>query len=118
MNGTEFYYTLLYWGARIPDDLKRRYRKEAKKYYDPLARSMRDGVWRAYYSEDNPDSWTEYTIMPDNGITDEEMKELVDDMWIEIRSMYDCTGKAFTQNIHWARTPAGIVLVHRKGIDV
>lgn len=73
-------------------------------------------------ANEDGEGFTEYGFLPDklSVYSDEEVQEWIDEnMWEEIRSPYDCTGKRFSYWIHFHRNPCGrISYVHRMGIDV
>lgn len=85
-------------------------RQRCKAYYE-------DGV-RKY----NYEGLCEYGFLPEPlwKYSDEEIKEYIDEeMWVNIYSPYDCTGKLFTQWITFHRNPCGSVsFVHSMGLDV
>lgn len=85
---------------------------------DPLEKSMRD-EWRHGGSEDG-ESGYDYRIFPDNGETEEEIEDLVENDvgYPPICSPYDCTGKRFTRWITVHKVPAGFAVVHSWGLDV
>lgn len=101
-------------GAKV----RRMYREELRKVQsdDRLRLGLRDGVVRVRYDEDGEGS-TEYGILK-GSYTPHEIQELVDENWMTIRSPYDCTGRTFTVDIHARQTPAGLVFIHRMGLDV
>lgn len=84
-------------------------------------RSLMDEERIGNASEDG-EGFTEYGFLPEKlGVySDEEIQEWIDEnMWEEIRSPYDCTGKRFSRWINFHRNPCGrISYVHRMGIDV
>lgn len=80
--------------------------------------SLRDKE-RVYQKEDDYEAWTEYGFFEADKMTDEEIQECINDMWITVNSPYDCTGKEFTMWITWHRNPCGLIsVIHRKGLDV
>ena len=97
---------------------KRLYRKELKKAQgeDPLRFSILSGAARIR-AESWDEGLTEYRILRGEW-TPEEIREKVDNEWISINSPYDCTGRFFTECIHTSITPAGLVWIHRIGVDV
>lgn len=97
-------------------ETKRLIRKELSRGSDPLKNSIREVARVIFHPEG--DGCSEYRIYPDHGETDEEIREWVDEMWMHVFSPYDCTGQVFTVDIHWKRVPAGIVLIHVKGLDI
>lgn len=84
---------------------------------DNLSIPVTEG-WRCHYYD--WDGGTEYSILPDNGESEEAFEEWAKEQFElpPICSPYDCTGKAFTLYIHVKRTPAGFVVVHHWRIDV
>lgn len=109
--------------------MKRQLRKALKEKHDPLRFSLRQHYfselaiclpgtepWRGHYTD--WDSWKLYAIFHDDGFTDAEIDSIIQDQIITIHSAFDCTGKTFTQYIHWKRTPVGIAVVHALGLDV
>ena len=85
---------------------------------DPLQYSLRT-EWRTHGSPDG-ESLVEYRILPrmtwmsDRGI-DRFLEENIARRWT---SPYDCTGRLFTESMHWARMPIGLVVVHTMGRDL
>lgn len=90
---------------------------QGKVYYHP---SLKDCSRYMYENDDYDADAYEYGFLSKRtDLTDEEIQEMVDDMWIRICSMYDCTGKRFTRYIHTHRNPNGLVtFVHAMGLDV
>lgn len=85
---------------------------------DRLEKSISED-WRTLINEDG-EGGVDYIIFEDNGESDAEIQEYVDDEvgYAPINSPYDCTGRPSTWDKHWKRTPAGIVVIHRWAIDV
>lgn len=85
---------------------------------DPIELSMREN-WRRRYSDDG-EYCTEYTLLPSGDWTDEDIREYIDSSVVfpPINSYYDCTGKPYTCYVYWNRTPAGVAMIHRWGLDV
>ena len=85
---------------------------------DRLAQSISE-EWRTLIVNDG-EGGVDYIILEDNGESDAEIQEYVDEEvgYAPINSPYDCTGRPFTWDKHWKRTPAGIVVIHRWAIDV
>ena len=79
-----------------------------------LQAEPRLGSFRADY-----DTFYEYGFIKGSETWDDnDVHEWVDDVWMDIRSPYDCTGKVFTAYIGWHRNPNGIIsFVHCKSID-
>lgn len=97
---------------------KQKIRKDSRTHFDKLSAPLSE-KWRTRYDKDG-ESAIDYRIIPDNGQTDEEIRDYI----LEevghppICSPYDCTGKPFMMWTHFARTPSGIVLIHSWGIDI
>ena len=92
-----------------------------KRHPDPLRPLMtnwREHDWHVRYDEENWDSWTEYALFPDNGETEEELREIERDLTVTIHSAYDCTGKPFTNWVDAKRCPAGIIVIRSWSLDV
>ncbi len=130
MNDLYFFLMHMNPGCLAPET-KRRYRRSIKvNNCDPLAASLRDhrwkdfwlcgkDPWRRVYDKDDYECWREYTIMPDfEEESDEEMQRSIDELRVEIHSPYDCTGKPFSNFIHWKRTKAGVVIIRHMSLDV
>ena len=90
----------------------------SRHFEDPLAQPITE-EWRHRISEDG-ESGVDYVIYEDCGESDDEIQEYVDEEigYAPICSPYDCTGRRFTWDKHWKRTPVGIVIIHRWGLDV
>lgn len=99
---------------KIRDEIARLQRH----FVDPLAQPITE-EWRHSISEDG-EGGADYVIFEDCGESDDEIQEYVDEEigYAPICSPYDCTGRRFTWDKHWKRTPVGIVIVHRWGLDV
>ena len=73
---------------------------------------------RVHYSYDD-EYWTEYGFLHGTDYSDDEVREIIEDMRYRIYSPYDCTGKPFTMWIDWHRNPTGLIsFIHRVGLDV
>ena len=111
-------------GFQYPVSFWQSFRTEARKVYhrktfDPLSAPIRGG-WRTRCDEDG-ESMVDYTIIPDNGETDEEILEYIRNSPVfigSINSPYDCTGKRFTWSYYFHRVPCGIVLYHHSHLDI
>ena len=70
-------------------------------------------------SDDNGETGTDFIIIPDNGETDEDIKELVyDSVFCGYGDLLiDCTGKRCTRGWSYRRVPCGIVITHRWCFD-
>lgn len=94
---------------------KRGLRAELRLTFDPLAESIRS---RARFLHGKEGGSAEYRIYPDKGESDTEIQDWIEEMWERVYSPFDCTGDIFTTDIHWARTRAGIVVIHYRSIDI
>lgn len=57
-------------------------------------------------------------FFPNQFFTDEEKKEIEDEMWQHCTpSQYDCTGQRFTHFINFFEVPNGTWIYHRLGYD-
>lgn len=116
-----------------------RWLKEQAKEYgqyalkDKLAHSIGDGtMWQRTRFDSDGESWRHYGFVLGEefadyydadttfDLTDADINEFFDDsMWESISEGWDCTGKPFTNSIHWHRNPDGsISFVHYMSIDV
>lgn len=69
--------------------------------------------------EGNGEYWTEYGFLIGTDYTDEQVQEIIDEMYERIYSLYDCTGRPFTRWIDWHRNPSGLISYrHYKGLDI
>lgn len=67
---------------------------------------------------DGYDSETRKAFFPNEFYTDEEKREIEDEMWIHCPpSQYDCTGRPFTIIIYFFEVPNGTWIYHRIGYD-
>ena len=113
-----------YINCKFPDEFWKQFKIEARKIYhrpchDPLSVSIRNG-WRTHIDGDGECGY-DYTLIPDRGETDDEIKEIMYDSYVyrgRSNSPYDCTGRAFTRWWSSKRTPAGIVLIHAWSLDI
>lgn len=90
-------------------------RKKPARPIKPLLEETRVRYWN------DGESFTEYGFLPTrmSEWDDETVQEYVDDLWEEIRSPYDCTGRRFSTAIEWHRNPSGrISCVHHFSIDI
>ena len=86
---------------------------------DPIAFSLMHFPRRLY--DKDGQGWYDFGVYEDNGETDDEIQCYLDDeyhMSIPAYVDWDCTGRPFTQYLHWRRVPCGIAFVHRVNIDV
>ena len=108
---------------------KKRYRKMLKKVYKwehgrDIARCDRIGEpliekSRIHCGENDWDSYTEYGFLYGTDYTDDDVREILDDMRLRVTSPYDCSGQHFTMWMTWHRNPSGLIsYTHRIGIDV
>lgn len=92
--------------------------KKASKCTMPVPQKSLLEQSRYFYDDNEWDRYNEYGFLGYN-LTDEEINEIVEEMWLRIYSPYDCTGKHFTLWINTHRNPSGLVsFVHRIGVDV
>lgn len=121
-NDVEFQQNRFY--PTLMKDLWKSFKLGARKVYnsycyDQLSASIMDS-WRCV-SADGGETGYDYTIIPDEGQTDEEIAEYMHDSIVYCghpNSPYDCTGERVTLWWSFKRTPAGITLIHAWGIDV
>lgn len=116
---------------RIEDRFKkdcREFYKHREKYYpDPLSVPLRNNVkaWRTV-SADHGESCADFIIIPDtwgelwetdpDSVT-EDIEQFVHDT-VYCYSGYDYpTGKVITLRWSYKRTPAGVAIIHERGID-
>ena len=118
---------------KIEDGFKkdcREFYKHREKYYpDPLSVPLRNNVkaWRTVADPDEGDCCTDFIIIPDKwqGLWDTEDEQTIYD---EIEQfVYDTVGydspypypvgRVITLRWSFVRTPAGIAIVHRRGLD-
>ena len=108
---------------------KKKYRKILKKEYklehsrdiarcDRIEDSLTDEP-RIHCGENDWESYTEYGFLNGTDYTDDEVREILDDMRLRVTSPYDCSGQRFTMWMTWHRNPSGLIsYTHRIGIDV
>ena len=91
------------------------YKYSEKAYQDPYSVPVFNdkGVWRTV-SDDDGETGTDFIIIPDNGQTEEEIKEFVyDSVFCGYGDLLiDCTGKKCSRGWYHRRTPCGIVITH------
>ena len=62
---------------------------------------------------------TEYGIFDGRGLTDDDIREILDSYRYIVNSPWDCTGQPTTCWITWHRNPTGLIsYIHRVGLDV
>lgn len=102
------------------------YRNQEECHPDPLSVPIANTkhIWRTVSDSDSDgrvcgDSCTDYIIIPNNGQTDEELEEYVQDHCpYYYRSGYDFpTGRMITYGTSFTRTRLGILITHSRGID-
>lgn len=122
---------------KVREHQKKKQKESAREFYryvnkwhtDPLSVPIRNNVkeWRTVYDPKEGDTRTDFIIIPDKWSdlwgTDQE-QEIYDDIedfvfsTVGYHSAYDFpTGKMITINWYFHRTPCGIAIVHRAGID-
>lgn len=105
------------------------FRKFIKKFYRcrpalPICSLMESERCHCDPNEKYISSFTEYGFLTElkhpETMTDEEIQEYVDEnIVMQIRSPYDCTGQQFTMWFQWHRNPCGLISYqHQIGIDV
>lgn len=99
---------------KIRDNIRRYY----KGRQDPLQESLTVERRRASNGNDISDAWTEFWIIPDQSMTDDDAQEICEEETIRIYSPYDCTGKLHTRYIKFTRVPIGYAFIHDLGIDL
>lgn len=104
------------------------FRKECREFYKYVNKYHADrlsvpvlnnkNVWRTV-SDDNGETGTDFIIIPDNGETEEDIKEIVyDSVFCGYGDLLiDCTGKRCTRSWGYRRTPCGIAIIHRWCFD-
>ena len=86
--------------------------------HDRLAYSMQERD-RIAWDESDGEYWTEYGLFDGSDMSDDEVREAIDDMRYIVCSPYDCTGKPTTCWITWHRNPTGLIsYIHRVGLDI
>jgi len=101
----------------LHEDRIHKIRYKIRQYYadrtDQLQQSMLTGARRQISNGDDLcDAFTEYWIVPDPYLDDNDARQICEDEIIEFYSPYDCTGKLFTSRIRFARVPVGYAFVH------
>ena len=86
---------------------------------DPLSFSLLSGEPRTVWldCEDISDGPTYFWIDPDRQMTDEDIREIIEDNTYRCTSPYDCSGQQYTRSLTAHRTPAGVAFIHRTGFD-
>lgn len=109
---------LILWSRKLNFELtpqiKCEMRKAMRNYIEPL-QSLTAKVHRVYT---DAESMAEFYIMQDTGWTDEDIQNFIEENWIRINSMYDCTGKMFTVSLSVKRIPIGLSVVHHTALDI
>lgn len=86
--------------------------KPAKSLMEKPRNICKNDDWESVY---------EYGFFSDrvSKLTDEEIEELVNDMWEYTGVEWSPSGRMFTVGIDWHRNPCGLVsYVHCRGLDV
>jgi len=109
-------------------DLFTDFRKECREFYRHINKYHTDpysvpvlnsnNVWRTV-SDDNGETGTDFIIIPDNGETEEDIKELVyDSVFCGYGDLLiDCTGKRCTRSWSYRKVPCGIIITHKWCFD-
>ena len=80
----------------------------------PLLKEMRIRL------EDDGESWIEYGFFKGAGLTDDEVREHIDEeIRYRVYSLYDCTGQPVTHWVDWHRNPTGLIsYINHCGLDL
>lgn len=104
-------------------DLFSKFKKDCREFYKRQRRWATDpfsvpvlnskSVWRTV-STDGGETGTDFIIVPDNGQTDEDIKEFVyDTVFCGYGDLlYDCTGEKCTRGWSYRKVACGIVITH------
>ncbi len=120
------YYMMRFHGDRVSPERKRYVRRMTRGLPGPRTTSLRDNSytdaaspenWHTVYTADG-ESWYDFIIIMDDGVTDDQMREMEDALRLTIGCAFDCTGRPFTRWFSWTRTPAGIAIIHAIGLDI
>ena len=103
-------------------------RQQRLKSVESFKKSIREKIrhyngdtdFECHYSEDGESCW--YKQFYDEPFTEEEKKEFIEENWVHIYSLYDCTGKWFTRYIVVCNVNTSFgaksVVYHALGLDV
>lgn len=93
--------------------------KVKDNYPDQIAKPLIEEPRFTYRDPEDPiDGLYEYGFLG-YGLTDQEIKERVEDMRLYVNSPYDCSGQCFTKWIDVHVNPSGLVsYVHTIGYDL
>lgn len=107
--------------------MDRRLRKILKKFGKEKLQYRKDNLvsiyddWRITYLKDDSEGLVKRRVLYTDGETDEEIYNwLWENVAVEIRSQYDCTGQLFTEwftVVHIKGTDR-VIVIHRMGLDV
>ena len=110
------------WRRKYIGEIRRELARIDREFPDPLEKPMTEG-WRSLMDDECGEEGYDFRILPvknPDDWEDEEIEEYILNKvgYPPINSPYDCTGKRFTMWVNWKRQPAGIVMIHRWGLDV
>ena len=107
----KIYLLLKKYGEESAHDFLVKHRKQ-----DRLREAMREKMPIKIFYGAYGDSWAEKIILPFE-MTEEEKEEYIEENWLHIYSMYDCTGETFTQDIKCFSVNGKTIVYHFKAID-
>ena len=115
-------YKIHEWRKKYIGEIRRELAWIDRQFPDPLAKPMSDG-WRGLMDDECGENGYDFRILPVEDAdkwSDEAIEEYImcEVGYPPICSPYDCTGKRFTMWTSWKKVPAGIVMIHRWGLDV
>ena len=125
--------------ANVKADQQKKQKEQAREFYqyqrkycvDPLSVPVRNNVkeWRTV-GDDDGEGATDFIIIPDRwgdlweSEDEDDYQTIADDIeefvfsTVGYRSGYDFpTGKMITLSWYFTRTPCGVAIIHRRGID-
>lgn len=107
----KMYLLLKKCGEEIAHDFLIKHRKR-----DRLNEAMRVKMPQKIFFDAYGESWAEKVILPYE-MTAEEIEGYIEENWVRIYSMYDCTGMVFTQDIRLFPVNGKTIVYHFKSID-
>ena len=98
--------------------LKKQYKREhCHSGYPRWAHSMREKM--CMHCDEDGEYWTEYGMFDGRGLTDDDIREILDTYRYIVNSPWDCTGQPTTCWLTWHRNPTGLIsYIHRVGLDI
>lgn len=113
------YFCGILTNAQIHDPCIIMLKRSLRRYWATKENSLKSicGNLHCHYDLEG-DGCTEYIILPGQHWSDEEIREYIGENWLRTYSMYDCTGKVFTSDLIVRNVPAGVLIIHVKGIDI